>query len=333
MLGFCETCRDMVQCHVKDKQMIKNIRGKDIEYMGKVAFCNECKNEIFVPEIRDYNLEMLDKSFRKKEGLISVSDMELILERYDIGKRPLSLLLGWGEITFSRYLDGNIPTKQYSDTLQKVLNDPGYMRELLEKNKNKIADIAYKRCNNALLKIECEEDFPIRPGTKIDHVVNYLLKNSSDITPLALQKLLYYSQGFFKAFTGEYLFHDDCEAWVHGPVYREVYHGYKAYGYNPIEERGYKYADIALTEVEKEILDSIIRNFGCYSGKMLEDMTHTEAPWCNTRLGLKDDENSDRIIQKDLMARYFNDVKLKHNMLNTSDIMDYSRDLFNKLNS
>ena len=33
----------------------------------------------------------------KKKGLISVSEMELILDKYDIGKRPLSLLLGWGE--------------------------------------------------------------------------------------------------------------------------------------------------------------------------------------------------------------------------------------------
>ena len=62
MLGFCETCRDMVQHHVKDKNMTKDIKGRNIEYMGKVAFCEECKNEIFVSDIRDHNLEMLDKS-------------------------------------------------------------------------------------------------------------------------------------------------------------------------------------------------------------------------------------------------------------------------------
>ena len=58
---------------------------------------------------------MIDNAFREKEGLISVSEMELILDKYDIGKRPLSLLLGWGEGTLTRYLDGDIPTKQYSD--------------------------------------------------------------------------------------------------------------------------------------------------------------------------------------------------------------------------
>ena len=71
--------------------------------------------------------------------------MELILKKYDIGKRPLSLLLGWGESTLTRYLDGDIPTKQYSNTLKKILNNPDDMKDLLEKNKDNIKDVAYRK--------------------------------------------------------------------------------------------------------------------------------------------------------------------------------------------
>lgn len=85
------------------------------------------------------------------------------------------------------------------------------------------------------------------------------------------------------------------------------------------------------TKKEKEILDSVIRNFGCYSGKVLEMMTHVEMPWSRTRAGLADDEYLDRIIEKDLIAEYFDSIKLKYNMLNISDIRDYSLDLFNKI--
>lgn len=265
------------------------------------------------------------------ERLISVSEMELILDKYDIGKRPLSLLLGWGEGTLTRYLDGDIPTKQYSDTLKTILNDPKDMKKLLEENKDSITDVAYKHCSEALMDIEKENFITVKSEDKIDHVVKYLLVSCSDITPLALQKLLYYAQGFFKAFTGEYLFHNNCEAWVHGPVYRSMYYKYKNYGYNPIEENECDYTDIELAKIEKEILDSVIRNFGCYSGKVLEKMTHAEMPWSITRAGLRDDESSDRIIEKDLIRKYFEAIKLKHNMLNISDISDYSTDLFNKL--
>lgn len=141
MLGFCENCHDMVEYTVKEIKKQKNVKGKDIEYIGKAAYCNECGSEIFVSEIRDNNLNMLDKAYREEEGLISI-EIEMILKKYDIGKRPLSLLLGWGEGTVTRYLDGDTPTKQYSDTLKKILKDSGYLMELLEKNKDEITNLA-----------------------------------------------------------------------------------------------------------------------------------------------------------------------------------------------
>ncbi|MBZ9607298.1 DUF4065 domain-containing protein [Clostridium estertheticum] len=56
-----------------------------------------------------------------------------------------------------------------------------------------------------------------------------------DITSLALQKLVYYVQGFYYAFTNRLIFEENCEAWVHGPVYRNVYIKYRKYRFNPIE--------------------------------------------------------------------------------------------------
>jgi putative zinc finger/helix-turn-helix YgiT family protein len=331
MLGFCESCRDMVEYFVKDIKKQKDIKGKSIEYIGKEGYCNECGSEIFISDIRDHNLAMLDKAYREEEGLISVEEIEKISEKYEIGKRPLSLLLGWGEGTVTRYLDGDTPTKQYSGTLKKILRDSNYMKELLEQNKDNITDLAYKRINSAMQKNGPIVEINIESEEKTDYVVKYLLLNSVEITPLALQKQLYFSQGFHMAFTGEYLFHNDCEAWVHGPVYKNIYFKYKDYGYNPIEDKDYEYGEIKLTTVEKELLDSIIRNFGCYSGKVLEKMTHAEEPWRATRIGLSDDEGSDLIIDKRLIAKYFNEIKSKYNMVNTSDIRDYSTDLFNKL--
>lgn len=334
MMGFCEKCHDMVEYSVKEEKKVKNIKGKEVEYIGREAYCAECGTPMFIAEIRDYNLSMLDKAFREQEKLISVVEIEKILEKYDIGKRPLSLLLGWGEGTVTRYLNGDVPTKHYSDMLKRILEDSNYMREILEQNKDKIKDRAYKLCESALGKNEKEANeniFDFQNEDKIDSVVKYFLINCIDITPLALQKLLYYGQAFYKVFNGEHLFNQDCEAWVHGPVYRNIYFKYREYGYNHIDERKDEFSDIQLTELEKEVLDSIITNFGCYSGKILEKMTHTENPWRVARKGLHDHEGSDRIIDKELITEYFYEIKAKYNMLNISDIRDYSVDLFNKL--
>ena len=77
-----------------------------------------------------------------------------------------------------------------------------------------------------------------------------------DITPLMLQKALYYVQGFYYAFYGTFLFPEDCEAWVHGPVYPAIYAKYKNYRYEPITENSD--ASIPnLSNLEKNLLDAI----------------------------------------------------------------------------
>ncbi len=83
-----------------------------------------------------------------------------------------------------------------------------------------ISSIAFRKSMTAVERITVQAENEI---SKLESAVRYLLMRTSEITPLALQKLLYFTQGFQKAFTDDFLFEEDCEAWVHGPVYRNVY--------------------------------------------------------------------------------------------------------------
>ncbi|WP_407270363.1 type II toxin-antitoxin system antitoxin SocA domain-containing protein [Radiobacillus sp. PE A8.2] len=331
MLPFCEVCRDEVEFVKKDIEKTKVIKGREIKYMGVEAFCKECGSPIYEPHIHDLNLKQIDAVYREINNLSTISEVEMAVDMYRMGKRPFSLALGWGEGTITRYLNGDTPTKQYSQILKRVLKDPLFMNELLENNKEKVSDIAYKNCKEAVRRLE--EDSHAIGKDKIDSIVQYLLFRSEEITPLALQKLLYFSQGFNKIINGQFLFNDNCEAWVHGPVYREVYNRYKSFGFNPIEEEFRQYNFNDLHDFEKELLDNIVKNFGCYSGKVLEKMTHIETPWRDTRRELNDDEHSNRVISKEIIEIYFSEIKNKYKILNVSDIKDYSKDLFDKIHS
>jgi putative zinc finger/helix-turn-helix YgiT family protein len=333
MLPFCEECHDNVNYKEVDEKKVKNIKGRDLTYIGKEAYCTECGSSIFVPEIHDYNLNLINSAYRQQEDLITNEEINHFVELFNIGKRPLSLALGWGEGTLTRYLNGDIPAKQYSQILRSVLKDPLIMESYLESNKSKISEIAFANCRKTIEGLKKQKTAYESQHRKVDHVIQYLLYKCEEITPLALQKLLYYSQGFNKAINNGYLFEEDCEAWVHGPVYRNVYDLYKEYGYNPIEEELHEYEFSLLNNSEKELLNSIINNFGCYSGKVLENMTHIETPWKVTRIGLGEKETSSRIIDKQLIESYFNEIREKYKMLNVSDIKDYSEDLFNKIHS
>lgn len=81
--------------------------------------CLVCDEEIYIPEVNDQNIDSRMHAFRKRMAIIGNADIQNILTIYHIGKRPLSKLVGWSELTITRYLSGATPTKEYSDILKK----------------------------------------------------------------------------------------------------------------------------------------------------------------------------------------------------------------------
>ena len=204
--------------------------------------------------------------------VISIKEINEIIEKYNIGKRPLSIILGFGEITITRYLDGYPITKQKSDVLKEILNSPEEFLKYLEKNKDDISNIAYaksKRSVEKLLNIKFDND------NELENVSDYIVRNNDDITNLSLQKLLYYCQLFSYVIMDKPMFVSPCSAWDHGPVYKNIYYKYKANGSELINN-----INIPNTNINnKELVDEILKDFGCFSGKVLCFFTHTEETW------------------------------------------------------
>lgn len=327
-LIFCEECRDDVEYTITEVPMIGKIKGIEYHYIGKEVRCVKCNTSVYVPKINDSNLKALYEVYRKENGIVSLDVILAIPKKYAIGKRPLSLLLGWGEQTFSRYCDGDIPTKQYSEILTKIYDDPIYYAELLEAGKENLkSQKTYEKSRKAvdeLIKVSENN------SSKINIAIKYLLNQCEDITPLALQKALYYIQGFYYAFYNTFLFIEECEAWVHGPVYRDIYFKYCDYHFDPIVKSQY-FDDSVLSASEKAIFDSVINNLCCYSGKVLEQFTHNETPWLVARGDLPVTEPSKQIISHDNIGTYFKAVKEKYKMTKPNDIRVYSMDMFDSL--
>lgn len=325
---FCEKCRDDVAYNVEEKEMTGTIRGIEYHYIGKEAKCANCGAYVDIEDISESNLKALYDVYRKENGIVSLEKIQAIPERYAIGKRPLSTLLGWGEHTFTRYADGDMPTRQYSEILNRLFDDPAYYLSILEENKERLASQqTYEKSRKAL---EALLGSGVLFGEKMNAVVAYLLNQCEDITPLALQKSLYYIQGFFYAFYGKFLFAEDCEAWAHGPVYRDIYARYADYHFDPISKIESFDSSIFTTQ-EKAILDSVIRNICCYSGKILEAFTHSESPWIDTRGDLPDGASSDKIINRQKIGDYFIKIKEQYGMNSPRDIQLYAKDMFANL--
>lgn len=117
---------------------------------------------------------------------------------------------------------------------------------------------------------------------------------------------------------------------MHGPVYRDIYFRYRNYQYDSIEVND-EFDDSVFSSSEKAILDSVIKNICCYSGKVLEKFTHSEKPWLATRGDLPGTISSDRTILKKQIGDYFSAVKGKYNMINPKDIEGYTKTMFEQV--
>lgn len=326
--GYCENCDKMMNYFVKESEENIEIHGKTYSYKRMIAYCEDCKEEVTANEIEDQNLKRIDTVYRTSENIIKIEEIKKILEKYRIGKKPLSKLLGWGEVTIIRYINGDIPTKIYSDELYHILKDVNYMEEILENRKDEVTLRTYNSVKNAIELLKSNRNIRQKD---IDLVAEYIIKTCQEITPLALQKILYYAQAFHMAFFGENLFQDDCEAWVNGPVYTNIYNKYKSFGSSNIDVEVIDDVDEIIDEEKRELIDIIIKCFGYYNGKALAQMTHYEAPWIKSRRGLPINEKSHRIILKEDIEEYFVKVKEKYNMLNLLEIKKYSEELFNNV--
>lgn len=331
-LAFCEYCMREIEYETNEVNKMSIIKDEEINYTAKKAVCSECNNEIFVSEICDYNLNSLYEEYRNLHNIIKIEDIKRIMIKYCINEEALSLLLGWGRETISRYINGDMINSSNSDILKKIHNNPNYYSILLQTNKGRINPIDYNKSRQAVkavLNKEITEE-------KIDAVIKHILIRCEDITPSTIQKLLYYVQGFYYMFTDNFIFKEDCEASVKGPIYASVKERYEQFGYEIINSDILSNENLKLEDVERNAVESIIKFYGCYSGKILEQMTKNEAPWMLTRTKTIKENNAhayvqNKIIEKDSIGIYFKGLKEKYNMTNLLDMQKYSTDLFNNL--
>lgn len=105
------------------------------------------------------------------------------------------------------------------------------------------------------------------------------------ISPLKMQKLLYYAQGIHLALNDSKLFEEPILAWPHGPVVNSVYQEYKNFINKPITATLTKDDEAVLDSIENnqaahESLELTYNNFAIYTAWQLRNMTHDKgSPW------------------------------------------------------
>lgn len=155
-------------------------------------------------------------------------------------------------------------------------------------------------------------------------VANFLLelaqsKEINDVTPMKLQKLVYYANGWNLGATDKVLIDEQVQAWRYGPVIEDIYSAAKQYGNQPItsplkNDIAAAFGDDTCPQLSKDdkeavgpLLNWILDQYGHLTGIQLSNLTHREEePWFQVYQG-KHRGNPPRgtDIDIDVMRNYF----------------------------
>lgn len=330
---FCTECRRETAYSLQKKSVKQIIRDKEYTFEITAAVCAECGEEMSIPGLMDQNNQEIDSQYRAAEGLVTIEDIEKLMKIYHIGKAPLSLVLGFGEVTVPRYLEGQVPSKEYSNIIKSALVSPEFMKKKLSENRGKITEAAYKKAEAAVNSLTGL----LLLSEKMTGTIAYMVDALEEVTPLMLQKLLYFGQGISYGLYGAPVFEDDCRAWLHGPVFPEVYHFLKDFKFDLADDARFALlkgkADV-LTEKERKAVDLAVNTFGMYGEKVLEKIACGEDPWKNAwekkQTNFGDRVSSDVLIPKSSILLYYEAVNEKYGIKTEEGINSYIHDMLKK---
>lgn len=312
--------------NIKIRRIEANVKGKIIEFDEYYMIDPVTGEEVFDRTLEIENDARLYDIYKKQMNLLTSSEIKNIRKKYDMNQKEFALSIGVGEITIHRFENGSIQTESV-DSIIRLSEDPDIMYNLLIKNQTNLSDTDFncflkkvsmlKRLKqhkiakfnindyiNLNFEIETVDNVTnqliIEYNTQIDNVSKkYGIEDNCGaaeyITPLKLQKLLYYIQGIALRIYGKPAFSNDISAWQYGPVVEEIYKKYK--GRNPISTPK---TDYEVCDGLKKIIQLVVSSYGQIEAGTLIDLTHDEDPWIKSI--------NSGTISIELIKDYFNKV-------------------------
>lgn len=111
----------------------------------------------------------------------------------------------------------------------------------------------------------------------------------SDLTEMKMHKLLYFAQKRHFSNFGEWLFIEDFEGWVHGPVNKKVRASF------PYTEQN----QVNLSAEAEYTIREVVYDYGKYSAGALRNLSHDDKAYKISRIGLRDEEAGGQVISKE----------------------------------
>lgn len=155
---------------------------------------------------------------------------------------------------------------------------------------------------------------PVDAKSLANLFLDWAQTESISVTPMKLQKMLFFCHADFLVQLNSRLVIQDFEAWDHGPVIPSVYQEFKIFRDSPIDGRARSFdpvtatsktASISLAPVLENRIRELYDFYKSLDALALSNLSHTTGgPWRHARSMFANGLNADRRIDTDMITRF-----------------------------
>ncbi len=142
-----------------------------------------------------------------------------------------------------------------------------------------------------------------------DYIIVKVTAAGESLNFLKLQKLVYYCQAWHLAIHKQPLFDGKFQAWIHGPVSRELFDRFKEEKslYTEMDESDTRLGfDVSgIVKSKRLFINDVLETYAGLSGTQLEEMSHSENPWIEARKGHRPTQRCEVEISETTMQKYY----------------------------
>lgn len=220
----CPVCNKVHSLEQRKRLTQSIVKDEVVDYEEIYFLCplsDEEENEFVPAGLMDENLLRARDSYRKKKGLLTSNEIASIRSYYGLTQSDFSALLGWGDITVTRYETKTIQDETYDHIMSLVRENPMFALECVDKHKDKFNPEKYSRIRkNIASKVEevgnlylkkqeirslyvkfAEETelngFKQLDIVKVANVIGYFSQFVENLYKVKLMKLLWYADSIF----------------------------------------------------------------------------------------------------------------------------------------
>ena len=315
---LCTCCMEVHDVKTVSVEEQTTFKGTKINYYPTYYYC-DLADELYVDEdLMAKNNILLKDAYKEQVGLLTSREIINIRAKYGISQKDLTLLLGWGAKTITRYETHQVQDKAHDTILKKLEKDPEWFISLLDDAKSLLPEGAYQKYYNRGSELyEKEEDLYLRKTIeslytkyrgrsfhngnlelsldKVIDCIRYLAasKSVTNLYKVKLMKLLWYADSLSYKLRGFS---------ITGLVYQALPMGAVPIGHNLIinlnkvpckeidlgETNAYFFyletrdATSSLSIEDKKILDTVIEKLGKMSKNEIVYFMHQEKAYNET---------------------------------------------------